>query len=354
MAPRSVSWSFPRRVLVAVLVVAAFLLVVYMAQVMLLLFAGVLLAVFLDGLASYLSARTPLGHGLALAVVGVVLIGLLVLFGWLAGPDIVEQIAQLGERIPVAITRVRAWLGQHSWGQSLLERLRSPEDLLSSLPISGSTVGQITGAFSAAVTSVVNTLIVLFLGIYLAIDPRLYIDGVVRLVRPERRQRAGEVVQQLGRALRLWLLGRLASMTVIGVLTAIGLLIAGVPLALTLGLIAGVLSFIPYIGPILSVVPAGLIALSESPTTMLYALIVYGAVQLLESYLITPVIERQVVSIPPALLIFAQLLLGVLMGLLGVLLATPLTVAIIVLVQMLYIEDELGDEVPLIGGRGKT
>lgn len=339
--------------LVVVLVVAASLLVVYMAQVMLLLFAGILLALFLDGLARYLSAHTPLGRGLALAVVCVALVGLLVLFGWIAGPNIVEQIAQLGERIPVALARVRVWLGQYSWGQAVLERLSTPGEWLSSIPITGSTVGQITGAFSAAVTGVVNTLIVLFLGIYIAVDPWLYIDALVKLARPERRERTREVLQQLGRALRLWLIGRIASMTVIGVLTAVGLLIAGVPLALTLGLIVGLLSFIPYIGPILAVIPAALIALSESPTTMIYALIVYGVVQLLESYLITPIIERQVVSMPPALLIFAQLLLGVLVGLLGILLATPLTVAIIVLVQMLYLEDELGDEVTVIGGPGE-
>jgi predicted PurR-regulated permease PerM len=138
-------------------------------------------------------------------------------------------------------------------------------------------------------------------------------------------------------------------MAVVGVLTAIGLWVAGVPLAFVLGLIAALLSFVPYIGPLAAVIPAALVALAEDPTKVIYVFALYGAVQLLESYLITPLIQERAVSIPPAVLIAAQVIMGVLAGAAGVLMATPLAVVLIVLVQMLYLEDVLGDSVSTLG-----
>jgi predicted PurR-regulated permease PerM len=138
-------------------------------------------------------------------------------------------------------------------------------------------------------------------------------------------------------------------MAVVGFLTAVGLWVAGIPLAFVLGLIAALLSFVPYIGPIASVVPAALVALAESPTKVLYVFIIYGVVQLLESYLITPLIQERAVSIPPAVLISAQVIMGILAGAIGVLMATPLAVVLIVLVQMLYLADVLGDPVSTLG-----
>lgn len=347
--------SFARRVLTAVLLVAlvasVFLLLGSLRDVMMLLFGGVLLAIFLDGLTGVVRRYTRMPRGLSLALVCVTLLAVLGVFIWLAGPAIGEQFGQLGERIPMALSRLRSWLAEYEWAQPLLAKLESPSQVVASISPSSDLVGRVTGVFSTTLAALANVLIVLFIGLYLAISPRLYVDNLIKLAPPARRQRIHEVAQQLGRALRLWLIGRVTSMAAIGVITAVGLMIAGVPLALVLGVIAAVLSFIPYIGPILSFVPAGLIALSDSPTTVLYTLIVFLIAQLLESYLITPVIEKQVVSMPPALLIASQMIMGAFVGLLGVLLATPLTVSLIVIVQMLYIEDVLGDRVQLIGDR---
>lgn len=138
-------------------------------------------------------------------------------------------------------------------------------------------------------------------------------------------------------------------MALIGILTHIGFLVTGVPLALALGFLAGVLSFVPYIGPILSLVPTLLVASLQGATLALYALAVYGIVQFAESNLISPVIQRRTVSIPPAFLVTAQVLGGVLAGGIGILLAEPAAVVVAVLIQTLYIEDVLNEPVSVIG-----
>jgi predicted PurR-regulated permease PerM len=142
-------------------------------------------------------------------------------------------------------------------------------------------------------------------------------------------------------------------MLIIGVLTTAGLSILGVPLALSLGIFAALLTFIPNFGPIIAVLPAVLFALVESPTKALYVLALYIGIQMIESYLITPLIERETVSLPPVLTIFFQIFLGVLVGGLGLILATPLLTVIIVLVKMLYIEDILGDKDVNLAGDNK-
>lgn len=135
-------------------------------------------------------------------------------------------------------------------------------------------------------------------------------------------------------------------MIVIGVLTAIGLWLLGVPMAVTLALIAALLTFIPNIGPILAVVPAALLALLQSPMQVVYVCLLYFGIQTFESYLLTPLVQRRTVSLPPALTIFAQVLAAVLLGGLALSLATPMAAALVVLVRMLYLEDVLGDREP--------
>jgi predicted PurR-regulated permease PerM len=185
-------------------------------------------------------------------------------------------------------------------------------------------------------------MIILAIGFYMAVAPRVYVEGVIHLVPVTRRGRAGEVLQALGRTLRWWLFGRWISMTVVGLLTTAGLWLLGVPLALTFGLLAALLTFIPYLGPIISAIPPMLLVLVQSPMQALYVVSLYLGVQGVESYLLTPLVQQRTVSVPPALTITAQVLLGLLLGTFGVILATPLIAVTLVLVKMLYIEDVLG------------
>ncbi|MFO8231505.1 MAG: AI-2E family transporter [Longimonas sp.] len=341
---------YTKRVFIAGAAVLAFVLVLLVLQrvasVLLLIFAGILLAVFLDSLTSFLQERTGLARGWCLGLVVLLLSTAFAASGWFAGPPINDQISRLIERIPSAIERIQATLAQYEWVRNLLVASSGSGQGIS---FSRQAMSFVAGGITNTIGALASGLVVLIIGLYAAATPSVYINGAIRLLPPTRRIRGREVVRALGKALRWWLLGRIASMAVVGALTATGLWIAGVPLAFVLGLIAALLSFVPYIGPIASVVPAALVALADSPNKVLYVLIIYWAVQLLESYLITPLIQERAVSLPPAVLISAQVIIGILAGAIGVLMATPLAVVLIVLIQMLYIADTLGDSVPTLG-----
>jgi predicted PurR-regulated permease PerM len=213
----------------------------------------------------------------------------------------------------------------------------------------GDLVSRVTGIASTALAAVTGFLIVLFLGLYLAAEPGLYTAGILRLVPRHHRERAGEVLAKLYETLEWWLVARLASMAVIGVLTWIGLAALGIPLAFLLAVLAAILTFVPYVGPVLSALIPALLALAQSPMKALWVIVLFLGIQTIESYLITPLIERKAVRLPPALTIIAQVLFTLIAGPLGLLLASPLVAVLMVLVQMLYVEDALGDTLPHVG-----
>ncbi len=151
------------------------------------------------------------------------------------------------------------------------------------------------------------------------------------------------MLESIGEVLQRWLVGQAVLMLSIAILTFVGLTLLGVPLALPLALLAGVLNFIPYVGPILSSVPAILVGFSESPQMAAYAALLFVGVQSVEGYILEPLIQHRAVYLPPALILLAQLLLGLLAGPIGVIVATPFAAAFVVAVRMLYVEDALGD-----------
>jgi predicted PurR-regulated permease PerM len=352
----SVSPDFPpytRRVLITAVIIAALaillLLVWYVFHALLLIFAATLFAVFLDGLADWVRVHLPLSRLWSLALVITFFMVLLGIFGVLVGPQIGDQIVQLGQQIPEALARIKSHLAEYAWGQALLEVIPGPEQVL---PSAAGVLQQISGVFSTALGALTSITIILLIGFYMAINPQLYVENMLRLLPARQRQHGREVFQRLGHALHWWMVGRFSAMAVVGILTWIGLWIIGMPLALALGLIAALLSFVPYVGPIVSVIPAVLVGLVDGGLLQaLHVIVVYGVVQFLEGNFITPIIQKHAVALPPAVLLMAQFLMGVLVGLFGVLLATPLAVAVIVLVQMLYVEDVLGDSVDVLGER---
>jgi predicted PurR-regulated permease PerM len=229
---------------------------------------------------------------------------------------------------------------QHGWAEQIWDR---KERLAQALPSDSSGTSVVASFFTTTFGALGNSVVVLFLGLFLAISPDWYANGLIRLFPVHRRERAREVLEATGNALGSWLIAKLTTMTVIGVLTTLGLWLLGIDLALVLGVIAALLSFIPNIGPIASVIPAALIALVTGPEKALYVLLLYAAVQTAESYLLTPMLQQHMVDLPPALLLTMQVLLGVLAVILGVILAVPLTAAGMIMVKMWYVEDMLGD-----------
>lgn len=339
--------GFTRKVLLTVglvcLTVLLLTLLYFTFDVLLLIFAAALLAIFLRGLADILCRYTNIPEGLSVLAISVLIIGILA--GAIASlaPDVADQVRHLREELPKSAAAASSYISQFGWGRALIEQLPTFESVRSNLNPSTLLSG-VGGFFSSTVGAVGNFFIVILLSIYFASEPRIYSRGFTNLFPLRRRTRVREILFAISDTLRWWLIGKVGSMIFIGLLTWIGLSIIGVPLALTLGLIAGLLSFIPNFGPIISALPALLLAFIESPTTALYVLILYVGVQLIESNLVTPFIERKTVEIPPALTIVFQLALAVLVGGLGLVLATPLLAVMLVLIQMVYVEDVLGDK----------
>jgi predicted PurR-regulated permease PerM len=221
----------------------------------------------------------------------------------------------------------------------------------------GTIVSGVTGLASTTLGVVMNIVVVVIIVLYLATQPAMYAGGIKRLLPLRSRDRAGEVLGVLDEALGRWLIGRCSLMLVNGGLTAAGLWLLGMPLALTLGLLAGLLNFVPNFGPLIAALPAVLIAFLQGPQHALYVALLYVAVQTMDGYLLTPLVDRRSVELPPVLTIAAQVLLGLLFGFVGLLVASPLAATVLLLVKMLYIEDVLGDPImqeSVVGERDAT
>lgn len=338
--------SFGKKVLpvigAAIISILILLLSFFAIDVIFLLFAAVLLAVFFRGLGNLVSRYTKIPEGFAVLLVCVVL---LVIFGfgiWLLAPEVAVQIGGFREFLPKAIKTLSQRISEFSWGKLIVEQIPAWDEIFNRI-LSSEFLTSVGGIFSTTFGAAANVVVILLLAIYLASEPQTYVSGLIKLFPVDHRSRMREVVGEIGKTLRWWLVGKFFSMLIIGFFTTLGLTLLGVPLALSLGIFAALLTFIPNFGPIVAVIPAVLFALVESPVKAIYVLILYICIQLVESYLITPMIERETVSLPPVLTIFFQIFLGVLVGGLGLILATPLLTVLIVLVKMLYIEDILGD-----------
>lgn len=328
---------------IVVFVVLLILLVVFAINALLLIFGAILFAIFLRGLADLLAEKAGLGKGLSLAIVG---LSLVFVFGgaiYLLAPSVADQVKELRDELPRSINNLRGKLEQTNWGRLILQQIPAPAEIVNGGGESGETIKQVGKFFSSTLSVVLKFVVFVLLSVYLAAEPQLYINGFLRLFPEKRRERVGEVLQAIGETLRWWLVGKFCSMIIIGILTTVGLWALGVPLYLTLGLFAAVTSFIPNFGPIIAVIPAALLALANNPISALYVLLLYYCIQFVESYLITPNIERHTVRLPPGITISTQLLLSVLIGGQGLILATPLVAAGLVLVRKLYIEDVLGE-----------
>jgi predicted PurR-regulated permease PerM len=314
----------------------------FAADVLLLLFAAVLIATLLRAATNGIAALTGLPDGSALSLVVLLATGGLLALGWILVPRLIEQIPDLVESLAATLRGLEQTLGAAEVARGLADDL----ELRDLLPSPAGILGGATGLVSSTFGVLANLVIVSVLGIYLAADPGLYLRGVTRLLPVGKRAYARGLLETLGHTLRWWMVGQLISMTAVGLLSYLGLRLLGVPLALTLAVVAFLLTFIPFIGPLLSGIPVVLVAFSQSPTLALYALLLYTAIQMLEGYVLTPNVQRRSVSLPPALTIAAQVLLGVLVGALGVTLATPLAAAGMVVVNRLYVEEVLEDDPP--------
>jgi predicted PurR-regulated permease PerM len=338
-ATRTTSMSL-RTIATGTALAVAALIVVFAFDLVLLLFAAVLIAVVLDAAAALVMRLTSAPRGIALALVFVaVAAGAAALVG-LVLPSLLDEIALLRTRLPEAMDKLQEVVNRFGWVETIFDALPTGEVMLSRPGIAG----RVSSALTATVSAAVNIVVVFLVAMYLTASPQMYIDGVVRLFPKQRRRRAREVFTAVGDTLLNWLRGQLIAMTVVGLVIAGGLFLLGIPLAGTLGLIAGLFEFVPNIGPILAGVPAALLAITVSSSHVFYVIVLFIAVQTAESYLLTPLVMKHQVALPPALTIVAQVVATLVGGWLGLLLATPLTAALLTLVQKVYLESALGED----------
>lgn len=360
-------------------------------------FLGVLFGLVVSRGAEWLQRyRIPRGLGAAGIVFGFV--GLLVGLGFWAGPTLREQLGELRTAVPQSIDKLEGWLGRHQDGllgqvlpldpqrpaqppsgqpaprqpereqpaqapqsaagrqverttEAPAEAGRQPLGQLSADTLAGQ-LGAITrylfSFLSSTVAVITGILLILFVAIYIGSDPDLYRRGMLHLIPHRARPRAEIVLHAVGLTLRRWLRAQLIAMAVIGVVTTLGLWALDVKAALALGIIAGLLEFIPLIGPWLSAVPAVAMAFLDSPQKALYVVLLYVGIQFLENHFLIPMIMQEGVDLPPVLTLLGLALMGVVFGFLGMLIAVPLLAAILTAVKLLYVEGVVGDDVETV------
>jgi predicted PurR-regulated permease PerM len=274
-----------------------------------------------------------------MALIMIVVVLLIVGFCMWVGPQLIQQGHDLVKALTNEGTDLAKRYGQTKWGASLLQKINSSGGETAQklaapvMTIASSTLGAIAGFFVLVVTM-----------LYFASSPDLYVKGLVTLVPPPHRERTHDVLNKVAHVLRWWFLGQLIDMAVVGVLTVFGLVIIGMPMALALGVLAGVLTFVPYFGAILAAIPAVAIALGQGLHMTVLTLIVFAICHVVEGYIVSPLVQDRMVRLPPALLILSMTFIGSLFGPMGIILATPLAAAGLVLVSEFYVVDVLKDE----------
>jgi len=337
--------NFVRRVFIVVAVGALIAAVWALSDILLLLFGSVLLAIALHSIASPLQTHLQIGRPAGLALAGLLILAVVGATGFYLGPELAAQMRGLFSTLPTAANRLAGYL-----------QIGSVADLLkegTAASALGGLAARIIAWSTTAAGALASVLLVLFGGIYLAINPNLYRDGLVKLVPPSVQSNVEATLDDAGQALRRWLAGQVIAMLLVGVCSAIGLWLAGVPSAFALGLIAGLAEFVPIIGPIVAAIPAILIASTQDWQTVLLAIAVLVIIQQVESNLITPMLADRMVSIAPAVGLFAVVAMGVLFGPLGLLLGFPLAIVLDVAVRRLYVRDTLGERIEILGKPAK-
>lgn len=320
---------------VAIGCVAGALLLWRVLDVLLLIFAGTLVAVFFHGCSVQLSRWTHLPRRGALGLVVLVLLLAVAGGAVYTVPQVVEQINVLVDELTEAAEQLFERIQKHKWVHRVVEETPVLGELIRRTP---DPVAFINHASSTTFGILVGTLVILFVGLYGAFEPETYRRGLLLMVPPARRSGVSSLISEMGATLWWWLIGRIVSMAIIGIVTAVGLWWLGIPLPFLLAVFAALLTFIPNIGPVIAVTPPTLLALEQSGLTALAVVAFYTGLQAVESYIITPLVQRKAIALPPVLLLTAQLVLTALGGFIGLAVATPLMAVTVLLVRRLHVD----------------
>lgn len=341
------AWAITVGGIGVVLFTAALVFTWYFAATLLLIFTGMLLAVGLNALTIALGCHVRVPHAVRLAIVCIVLATLLAGVAYLGGATIAEQAAVLGSTIKSQISHVRSFLENHGIDTSFFDFSNGVSDAAANTPSDatpspatlprgplpgagalassgGAIVSQTFKLLLGTIHGVGNIFIVLFLGLAFAAQPGVYRDGLLFLAPAKHRVRATVIIDRISETLERWLIAQIIVMIAVGIVTWIGLAVIGIPGSFILGIQAGLLAFIPTVGAIIAGVVVVLASLASGWIPALSALILFLGVHAMESYVLTPILQRQALDIPPGTLFAFQILLGVVFGIWGLALALPL------------------------------
>jgi predicted PurR-regulated permease PerM len=322
------------------IIVALFAFLYLFFKVFVLAFSAVLVAVLLTLLARPFKKRLNLRHWAALTLAGLLLVCVIGAVGYLFGSRLAFDIQDVFARMESAQQEIRAELGSSPIGSLVLSHMGSD----------GIPVTQIVSSLFSFSTNVIAGVVVsVIAGIYFAAHPSIYLNGFLMLFPPDRRPEAEETTKDIGNALCLWLEGQFLSMMLVGLLSAAATWAIGLPSPLALGLIAGITEFIPYVGPIIAAIPALLVAATQRTDSIIWTLAAYLAIHTVEGNFIAPLIQRQMVYIPPAVMILGIAAIGFIFGPVAVIFAAPMTVVLFVLIKKLYVRDFLKEPTKIPG-----
>ncbi|WP_231690952.1 AI-2E family transporter [Aureliella helgolandensis] len=325
---------------IALGVVAVVGLVVVSRSLLPLIFGAILFAVVLNRLARKLDSWIPasLSRGVRISAVIGFLTLLTVICALTFAHSASEQIVQLTDRVDASISEVV----QAAKEQPIIQRFSGDNPKLKSwLPSSAQSLGVAKNFFATAFGVLADCLILLILACYFCFSPQKYRGGALRLVPIQWRERLDALLDESSETLWRWMVGRLLAMLIVGVLFGAGLALLGIPLPIELGIFAGLVTFVPNIGGIAAVIPALLLASQQDTTTVFSVLVLYLVIQFVESYLVTPLVQEHQVSLPPALVILAQIVAGMVFGFWGIMFATPLVAIAHLWIKQLYVEEWL-------------
>jgi predicted PurR-regulated permease PerM len=323
-----------RATVVVLATVAAAYVVWLLVDLLLLLFACALVSLILLTFTNAVRRRTKLPFAVSL---GLVVVGLLALIGGAVaffGATMQSEFAELGTRLPAAWADLEVRMRTSAMGASILERAEGVA------PSGQAIVNAATAALAAVGGALSGLVLVLVGGLYLAAQPTLYSTGLLRMMPTQARGSVAETLDAISVSLRNWLKGQALGMLFVGIGTGLGLWLVGVPAAWAIGLIAGLAEFVPYLGIFIAAIPAVVLGFGQGTETGLWTIGVLIAVQQLQGNLVMPVLQNRMVDLPPAVTIFGIIAAGILFGVPGVLLATPLTIVVLVLVRRLYLKED--------------
>ncbi|MDX3900779.1 MAG: AI-2E family transporter [Sphingobium sp.] len=299
----------------------AIALLVLLAQPLMLVMGALVLATMMDGGTRLLGRALPIGRGWRLTIVLLGAVAFMAYIFYLTGSSLAAQAQAMRTIVEAQITRIGGWMQQ-------LGISTTPDDFKSLASQALSSMGRVTAAVGTAVGAITSGVMMLVLAIFIAVEPKLYERGVAWMLPMDKRTNFYTIADRMGWTLRRLMFGRLIGMSVEGVGTWVLLWAGGVPMAGLLGILTGLFAFLPNIGSIVSGVLIILVGFSAGPDTGLYAFFVYLAVQVVDGYLIVPMVAKRATDLAPALVLAAQILFGALFGIMGLFLADPIVAMI--------------------------